>query len=41
VPLLGQASARALDVPLVERRLDLQEEDGLLDVEDSRHNDLR
>ena len=38
VPALGQPAARELDVALVERRLDLQEEDGLLDVQHLRHD---
>jgi hypothetical protein len=37
MPLLGEAAARELDVALVERRVDLQEEDGLLDVHHLRH----
>ena len=41
VPLLGEAPARELDVALVERRLDLQQEDRLLDVDDRGHVVLR
>ena len=38
VPALGQLAARELDVALVERRIDLQEQDGLLDVQHLRHD---
>jgi hypothetical protein len=38
VPALGLAPARKLDRALVERRIDLQEEDGLLDVQHVRHD---
>ena len=38
VPALGLATPRELDVALVERRLDLEEEDRLLDVQDLRHD---
>jgi hypothetical protein len=41
MPLLGQAPARELDVALVERRIDLQQEDRLLDVDDLGHVVLR
>ena len=41
MPALGHAPARELHVALVERRLELQEQDGLLDVEDLRHDRLR
>jgi hypothetical protein len=41
VPLLGEATTRELDIALVERRLDLQKEHRLLDVDDSRHVVLR
>ena len=37
VPALRHLAARELDRALVERRLELQEEDGLLDVEDLGH----
>ena len=37
VPALRHPAARELDRALVERRLELQEEDGLLDVEDLGH----
>ena len=38
VPDLGLAAARELHVALVERRLELQEEQRLLDIEDLRHD---
>jgi hypothetical protein len=41
MPLLGEAPPGELDVALVERRLDLQEEHRLLDVHDSGHVVLR
>ncbi len=37
VPALGLLAARELDVALRERRIDLQQQDGLLDVEDLSH----
>ena len=41
MPALRHPAARELDVALVERRLDLQEQDGLLDVQHLRHDPLR
>jgi hypothetical protein len=41
VPLLGEAPPGELDVALVERRLDLEQEHRLLDVHDRRHVVLR
>src|SRR5204863_9793414 len=41
VPDLRHAAARELDVPLVEGRLELQEEERLLDVQHAWHNHLR
>jgi hypothetical protein len=38
VPALGLAPACELDVALVERWLDLQEENGLFDVQHLRHD---
>ena len=38
VPDLGELAARELDVALVERRIDLQEEHGLFDVQHLRHD---
>ena len=38
MPALGQLAARELDVALVERRIDLEEQDGLLDVQHLRHD---
>ena len=40
VPALGEPAAGELDVALVERRLDLQEEHGLFDVQHLRHDPL-
>jgi len=40
VPLLGHAPPRELDVALVERRLDLKEQHGLLDIQHLGHNAL-
>jgi hypothetical protein len=41
VPLLREPPSRQLDLALVERRLDLQEQHRLLDVDDSGHVVLR
>ena len=41
MPALGELAAGELDVSLVERRIDLQQEDGLLDVDDLWHVVLR
>src|SRR5215218_2917741 len=41
MPLLREPAPGELDLALVERRLDLQEEDGLLDVDDLWHVVLR
>ena len=41
VPALGHPPARELHRPLVEGRLELQQQDRLLDVEDRRHDRLR
>ena len=38
MPALGHPPAGELDRALVERRLELQQEEGLLDVEDARHD---
>ena len=39
MPAFGHATARELDVALVERRLDLEQQCGLFDVEDLRHGE--
>jgi hypothetical protein len=41
MPALGHAPARELHGALVERRLELEQEDRLFDVEDLRHGHLR
>jgi hypothetical protein len=41
VPALGEPSPCKLDIALLERRFDLDEENRLLDVDDLRHVVLR
>ena len=41
MPALGHPTARELDGTLIERRLELQEEERLFDVEDPWHDLLR
>jgi hypothetical protein len=38
MPALGHPPARELDRALIERRFELQQEQGLLNVEDARHD---